>query len=65
MTDIKLDDILVEVALRLSGHRDANEMVAHALSEYVDRLRHRELLCFLTDTAPFADGEEAVWPNGD
>ena len=38
MADIKLDDILVEVALRLSGHRNADDMVAQALSEYIDQI---------------------------
>ncbi len=65
MADIKLDDILVEVALRLSGHRNASDMVAQALSEYIDRLQHRELMSFFTDPPAFPADEKTVRPGGD
>jgi len=65
MADIKLDDILVEVAQRLSGHRNANDMVAQAVAEYIDRLQHRELMSFFTDLPAFPADEKTIRPNGD
>jgi hypothetical protein len=64
MADIKLDDILVEVALRLSGHRNADEMVTQALTEYVDRLQHRDLMSFFTDPPAFP-ARDTIRPSGD
>ena len=65
MVDIKIDDLLVEVALRLSGHREANDMVAQAVTEYVQRLQHQELISFLTDPMPISDVEAIAHPTGE
>jgi len=65
MADIQLDDILVEVALRLSGHRDVDDMVTQAVAEYVERLQHRDLMMFLTNTLPLSVTETPIRPNGE
>jgi Arc/MetJ family transcription regulator len=65
MADIQIDDLLVEVAQRLSGHRNANDMVAQAVTEYVQRLQHQELLSFLTEPPFDFDVEPSLRPNGE
>ena len=65
MAQLKIDDLLVEVGLRLSGHRDPNEMVAQALTEYIQRLQQQELISFLTDPVFAPSAAEAARPTGE
>jgi hypothetical protein len=65
MAEIKLDDLLVEVGQRLSGHRNAEDMVAQAVTEYIQRLQHQELMSFLTDPPFTTDLEVGVRPSGE
>jgi hypothetical protein len=65
MADIKIDDLLIEVAQRLSGHRNADDMVTQAVTEYIQRLQHQELLSFLTAPPLHFDVEPGVRPNGE
>ena len=43
-TNLALDDKLIAQAKRLGHHRSKREAVNRALSEYVNRLRQREIV---------------------
>lgn len=43
-TDIRLDDALVEEAVRVGNHRTKEEAVTAALVEYVQTRKRREIL---------------------
>jgi Arc/MetJ family transcription regulator len=43
-TNLKLDDALLNEAVRLSGSRTKREAVTRALEQFVQRLRQRQLL---------------------
>lgn len=65
MAEIQLDNLLVEVAMRLSGHRDADDMVTQAVTEYIERLQRRDLMLFLTNTMPLPHAEDTIQPMGE
>ncbi len=65
MAEIQLDNLLVEVAMRLSGHRNADDMVTQAVTEYIDRLQRRDLMMFLTNTMPLSQAEDTIQPMGE
>lgn len=43
-TNLALDDVLIEEALRVGGHRTKKAAVTEALEEYVQRRRQLQIL---------------------
>lgn len=43
-TNLALDDKLIAEAVRISGHRTKKAAVTHALTEYVERRKQREII---------------------